>query len=57
MRDNEWGFIEKYWGKYKEDILEKLIGQKALKNISIESGININKVKRIFSRFWAKRYE
>ena len=54
MRDNEWGFIEKYWGKYKEDILEKTNRTKALKNISIESGININKVKRIFSRFWQR---
>ncbi|WP_294370809.1 transposase family protein [uncultured Clostridium sp.] len=53
-RNEDWGFIEKYWETYKDDILNKTKRSKAFKSICDESGKGMNKVKRLFSRFWQR---
>lgn len=53
-RNEDWGFIEKYWEVYKDDILNKTKRSKAFKLICDESGKGMNKVKRLFSRFWQR---
>ena len=53
-RNEDWEFIEKYWEAYKDDILNKKKRSKAFKAICDESGKGMNKVKRLFSRFWQR---
>lgn len=53
-RDEDWAFIQKYWGKYKDDILNKAKRAKAFKLICDESNNGLSKVKRLYSRFWQR---
>lgn len=53
-REEDWVFIEKYWEKYKDDILNKSKRAKVFKFICDESNYGLSKVKRLFSRFWQR---
>ncbi len=53
-REEDWAFIEKYWEKYKDDILNKSNRAKVFKFICDESNYGLSKVKRLFSRFWQR---
>lgn len=53
-REEDWAFIEKYWEKYKDDILNKSKRAKVFKFICDESNYGLSKVKRLFSRFWQR---
>ncbi|WP_253289429.1 hypothetical protein [Clostridium sp. MSJ-8] len=53
-RNEYWQFINKYWQIYKDDILNKSNRAKAFKSICNDSNKGMNKVKRLFSRFWQR---
>lgn len=53
-REEDWAFIEKYWEKYKDDILNKSKRTKVFKFICDESNYGLSKIKRLFSRFWQR---
>ncbi len=53
-RNEDWQLIEKYWQLYKDDILNKSNRVKSFESICNESNNGMNKVKRLFSRFWQR---
>lgn len=53
-RNEDWQLIEKYWQVYKYDILNKSNRAKSFESICNESNNGMNKVKRLFSRFWQR---
>ncbi|MBY6917456.1 DDE-type integrase/transposase/recombinase [Clostridium botulinum] len=53
-RNEDWKLIEKYWQVYKDDILNKSNRVKSFESICNESNNGMNKVKRLFSRFWQR---
>lgn len=54
QRDENWDFISKYYEEYKFELFEKNSRAKAFQEISLKSGINIQKVKRNLSRYWQR---
>lgn len=50
-REEAWEFIKKYWEVNKYEILEKRYRENKLMEIAAASGLNVLKVKRIFSRY------
>ncbi|MGH4140478.1 hypothetical protein [Clostridium sp.] len=53
-RNAAWEFIETYWEANKYELLEKNHRQSKLMEIANISGMNLVKVKRLFSRYWQR---
>jgi len=53
-RNAAWEFIETYWETNKYELLEKNKRENILMKIVNTSGLNLIKVKRIFSRYWQR---
>lgn len=53
-RNLDWKIIQRYWFDEKEALLDSKGREKKFKEISVESSLDLQKIKRIFSRFWQR---